>query len=109
MMSVKKQLQSLCKLCSFYEKLPEVFSDKTDADICFYHNVFDFSLSRHRIAGVSRGSNKKSFAVNLFKNCGLQTQQPYILQEEVNISKKELTFLVDSLRNFLELFDHASK
>ena len=32
-----------------------------------------------------------------------------MLQEEVNISKRELTCLVDSLRGFLETFDHASK
>ena len=58
---------------------------------------------------VSRGSNKKSFAVKLFQFCDLKTQQRYILEEEVNISKRELTSLVDSLRYFLKTFDHASK
>ena len=37
---------------------------------------------------VSRGSNKKSFAIKLFQFCDLKTQQRYILQEEVNISQK---------------------
>ena len=58
---------------------------------------------------VSRGSNKKSFAIKLFQFCDLKTQQRYILQEEVNVSKRELTCLVDSLRYFLKTFDHASK
>ena len=58
---------------------------------------------------VSRGSNKKSFAINLFQFCDLKTQQHYILQEEVNISKRELTCLVDILRDFLKTFDQASK
>ena len=58
---------------------------------------------------VSRGSNKKSFAIRLFQFCDLKTQQRYILQEEVNISKKELTCLVDNLRDFLKIFDQASK
>ena len=58
---------------------------------------------------VSRGSNKKSFAIKLFQFCDLKTQQRYILQEEVNISKKELTCLVDNLRDFLKFFDQASK
>ena len=39
----------------------------------------------------------------------MKTQQRYILQEEVNISKRELTCLVDSLRDFLKTFDQASK
>ena len=58
---------------------------------------------------VSRGSNKKSFAIKLFQFCDLKTQQRYTLQEEVNISKRELTCLVDSLPDFLITFDHASK
>ena len=45
----------------------------------------------------------------MFQFCDLKTQQRYILQEEVNISKKELTCLVESLRDFLKTFDQASK
>ena len=106
-MSVKKQIPSLCKLYSFYEEIPE-FLDETDVDSYFYHNIFDISQSQHRIVRVSRGSNKKSFAVKLFQFCDLKTQQRYILQEEVNISKRELTCLVDNLRDFLKTFDQAS-
>ena len=58
---------------------------------------------------VSRGTNKKSFALKLFQFCDLETQQHYILQEEVNISISELTCLVDSLCNFLKTIDQASK
>ena len=58
---------------------------------------------------VSRGSNKKSFAIKLFQFCDLKTQQRYILQEEVNISKRELTCLVNNLRDCLKTFDQASK
>ena len=57
----------------------------------------------------SRGSNRKSFAIKLFQFCDLKTQQRYILQEEVKISKRELTCLVDSLCDSLKTFDHASK
>ena len=109
MLSVKKQIPSLCKLYSIYEEIPEEFLDETDVDSCFYHNIFDISQSQHRIARVSRGSNKKSFGIKLFQFCDLKTQQRYILQEELNISKRELTCLVDSVRDFLKTFDHASK
>ena len=37
------------------------------------------------------------------------TQERYILHEEVNISKRELTCLVDNLRDFFKTFDQASK
>ena len=108
-MSFKKQIPSLCKLYSFYEEKPEEFLDETDVDSYFYHNIFDISKSQHRIVRVSRDSNKKLFAIKLFQFCDLKTQQHYILQEEVNIFKRELTCLVDNLRDFLKTFDQASK
>ena len=108
-MSVKKQIPSLRKLYSFYEEIPEEFLDETDLDSYFYHNIFDISQSQHRIVRVSRGSNKKSFAFKLFQFCDLKTQQRFILRGEVFISKRELTCLVDSLRDFLKTFDQASK
>ena len=108
-MSVKKQIPSLCKLHSFYEEIPEEFLDETDVDSYFYHDTFDNSQSQHRIVQVSRVSNKKSFAIKLFQFCDLKTQQRYILQEEVNISKNELTCLVNNLRDILKPFDQASK
>ena len=89
-MSVKKQIPSLFKLYSFYGEIPEEFLDKTDVDSYFHHNIFDISQSQHRIVWVSRGSNNKSFAIKLFQFCDLKTQQRYMLQEEVNISEREL-------------------
>ena len=102
-MSVKKQIPGLCKLYSFYEGIPEELLDETDLGSCFYYILFDISQPQQRIVRVSRGSNKKSFAIKLFQFCISKTQQRYILQEEVNISKRRLNFLVDSLRNFLKL------
>ena len=107
-MSVKKQFPCLCKLYSFNEEIPEEFLDETDVGSFFYHSIFDISQSQHRIMRAVRDSNKKSFAIQLFQFCDLNTQQCYILQEKVNISKRELTCLVDSLRKFLETFDPAS-
>ena len=95
----------MCNFYSFYEE----FLDETDFDSYFNHNIFDISQSQHRIVRVSRGSNKKSFAIRLSQFCDLKTQQRYILQEKVNISKRELTCLVDNLRDFLKTFDQASK
>ena len=108
-MSVKKQIPSLCKLYSFYEEIPEEFSDENDVETYFYHNIFDLSQSHHRIVRVSRGSNKKILCNQLFQFCDIKTQQRYILQEEVNISRRELTCLVYDLRDFLKTFKQASK
>ena len=108
-MSVKKQKPSVCKLYSLYEKIPEAFMDETHVDSYFNYNIFDNSQSQHRLVGVSRGSNKKSFAIKLFQFCDLKTQQRYILPEEMKISKRELTSLIDSLRNFSKRFADASK
>ena len=83
--------------------------DETDVDSYFYHNTFDIFQSQHRIMRVSRGTNTKSFAIKLFRFCDFQTQERYILQEDVNISKRDITCLVDNLCNFLKTFDQASK
>ena len=58
---------------------------------------------------VSKGPNKKPFELELFQFCDLKTQQRYILQEEVNISKRELSSSVRSLRDYLTAFDQANK
>ena len=108
-MSVRKQIPSLCKLYSFYEEIPEEFLDETDVDSYFFHNIFDISQSQYRRVRVSRGSNRKLFAIKFFQFCDLKTQQRSIFQEKVNISKREVTCLVNSLRDFLKHFDHASK
>ena len=108
-MSVNKQIPSACKLFSIYAEKPEEFSDNTDVDGYFYLNIFDISQSQHRIVRVSKGSNKKSFALKLFQFCEMKTQQRYIFQTEVNIFKKGLSSLVDNLLKFLKTFDQAKK
>ena len=85
------------------------FSDETDVKSYFCQNNFNNSQSQHRIARVSRGSNKKTFAIKLFQFLDFKTQQRYAVQEEVKISEREIPLLVDSLRDFLKTFDHASK
>ena len=108
-MSTKKQISSLCKLYSIYEEIPEEFLDETDVDSYFYYNLLDISQSHHRIVRVSKGSNKKSFAFNVFHFCDSKLQQRFILKEEVSISKNEMESLLDSLRDFLKAFDPANK
>ena len=83
--------------------------DETDVDSFFHHNILNICQSQLRIVRVSRGSNKKAFAIKFFQFCDLKTQQRYILQEEMNVSKREFTRVVDNLRDFLKSFDQASK
>ena len=89
-MSTKKQISSLCKLYSVYEEIPEEFLDETDVDSYFYHDILDISQSHNRIVRVSKGSNKKSFALKVFHFCDSKLQQRFILKEEVSLSKKKL-------------------
>ena len=57
-MSVKKKIPSLCKLCLFYEEIPEEFLDETDEDNYFYHHFLNISQSQYQIMRVSTGSKK---------------------------------------------------
>ena len=86
-MSVKKEVPVVCKLYSLYGEIPEEFVDEPDVNSCFYHNIFDTSQPQHLIVRVSVVSNKKSSSIKLFQFFDIETQQRYILQEEVNISK----------------------
>ena len=108
-MSTKKLISSLCKLYSVYEEIPEDFLDKTDVDSYLYHNILDISVSHHRTARVSKGSNKKSFALKVFQFFDSKLQQRLILKEEDSISQKEIEPLLDNLGEFLKAFDQANK
>ena len=108
-MSIKKQISSLCKLYSIYEETPEEFLEKRDLDSYFYHNILDISKTHNRIVCVSKRSNKKSFAFQVFHSCDSKLQQRFILKEEISISKNEIESLLDSLGEFLKAFDQAKK
>ena len=45
----------------------------------------------------------------MFQFCDSKLQQRFILKEEVNISKKEIESPLDSLGEFLKVFDQANK
>ena len=93
----------------FHEEILEEFPDETDVDGYFYHNNSDISQSQHQIVRVSKNSNNNSFEIKLFQFCDSKTQQRYIIQEGVTISKGELSSVVNSLRYFLKIFDNVSK
>ena len=78
-------------------------------DSYFRHNIVDISQFHHRIVRVSKGSNKKSFAVKVFHFCDSKLQQRFILKAEVSLSKKEIESLLNSLREFLKIFYQANK
>ena len=99
----------MCKPYSIYEELPKKILDETDVDSYFPHNILDISQSHHRIVRVSKGSNKKSFAFEMFQFCDSKLQHRFILLEEVNISQKEIESLLDSLGEFLKAYDQTNK
>ena len=82
---------------------------EADVDTYLYHSIFDISQFQHRKARGSKSSNKKSFTIKFFHFWDIKKQKRYILQEEVNISKRERITFVDSLRVSLKTFDHATK
>ena len=104
-MSTKKQISSLCKLLSVYEEVPEKLTDEANVDSYFYHNSLDISQSHHRRVRVNKGSNKKTFAFQLFHFCDSNLQQPFLLKEGVSISKKQIKSLLNSLGDFLKASD----
>ena len=108
-MSVKKTISQFVQTFFILQRNTQELSDKIDVNSWHFHNIFDIFQSQHQQVRVSGGSNKNLFAIKLFQFCDLKTQQRYILQEEVNISKREPISLVDSLRDFLRTFDNDSK
>ena len=103
----QKPIPRIFKLFPFYDEIPEEFLDETYIDCYFYLIIFNASQLQHRIARVRKGSYKKSSAIKLFQFCDLKTRQRYSLQEEMNVSKKELSSLVNNFHDFLKNFDKA--
>ena len=108
-MSIKEQIPSLCNLYTIHEEVSESFLDETDVDSVFHHNILDNAMIDNRNVRVSKGSNKKSFALKLFQFCNLQNQQRVTLEEEVSVSLKELAALLNPLRQFWKQYDKAVK
>ena len=108
-MSVKKQISSLSSLYTFYEEVPESFSDETDVDSFFYHKILDIALIDNRIVRVGKCSNKKNFAFQLFQFCNLKNQQRFNLEEEVSVSFKELAAFLNTILQFLKQYDKTFK
>ena len=106
-MSVIRQFPSLSKLFSFYEEIPDETLHETETD-SFYRNSVNLFRSQHRKAWVSKGSNKKIFAINFFQFCDSKIRQRHLLQEEKKLSI-ELGSLVNSLGHFPKTFDQAGK
>ena len=90
------------------EKPQEIFGE-TDVDSYFYLNILDTSQSHQRKVRVTEGSNKNSFAFKAFHFRVSKLQQRFILKEEVSIFKEEVESLLDSLAEFLKVFDQANK
>ena len=108
-MSVKKQISSIRKLYTNYEEVPESFLDETGVDSYFNHNIVDIALIDNRIARVSKSSNKKVFAFELFEFCNLKKQQKFIPEEEASVSLKELAAILNTLGQFLKQYDKTVK
>ena len=108
-MSLKKQIPSLSKLYTIYKEVPESFLDETDVDSSFYHDNLDIALNDNRIMQVSKGSNKNFFDFGIFQFCNLKNQQRFILEDEVSVSLKELSAILNILRQFSKQYDKAVK
>ena len=93
---------------TLYEDVPASFSDETDADSYFDHNVLELALIDNRIVRVSKGSRKKILAFELFQFYNLQNQHRFNLQEEVSVSLKEFAAILNTLRQFLKQDVQAS-
>ena len=106
----KSKFPACANFFSLYEEIPENFLDEKDVDSIFYHNILDILQSHHRIVPVSKGSNKKSFAFNLFHFCDSKLQQRFILKEEFSSCKKKKLSLYSTVWvNFSKLLIKPTK
>ena len=105
-MSTKKQSSSLCKLYSVNEEIPEEVLDGTDVDSYFYYNTLDISQSHNRIVRVRKGSNKKSFAFNVFQVCDSKLQQR---RKKSAFPKEKLSLYSTVWVNFSKLLIRPTK
>ena len=108
-MFVKRQVLNWWKLWSLYEDKPVEISKELDVDRYFNQNFFDISQSQHWLAQISKGSNKNSCTVKFLHFWDLNTQRRYILQEKVNIFRREFRWLINRLLKCFKGLDKATK
>ena len=99
-MSTKKRISSLYKLYSVYEGILEELLDEIDVDSYFYHNILDISQSHHRIVRVSKRSNEKSFAFEMFLFCDSKLQQRLFSRKKSFFPKKTVRLYTTVWVNF---------
>ena len=107
-MSVKRPITSSCKLCSIYKEKLEDFLIEIEVDTYFFHNIFDISQSSIE-KYVWTKVPTRFFCYQVVPIMRYETLQLFILQEEVKITKRELSCFLDSLLDFLKALDQASK
>ena len=106
-MSVKKQVPSFCKMCSFYEEVTEELLDEHDVD-SFLTHILDNSQSQNGRARVSKASFKNLLQSSSSNFCYSKTQHRFILQRGKKFFKKKTQVFVDSLRDSLKTSDEES-
>ena len=108
LVSIKANFQLVQTLFGIRRKTRRIFARKRRRWL-LCSQYFGHFQSNHRIARVSKGSNKKSFAIKVFHFCYLKLQQLFSLKEELNIFQNEIESLLDSSREFFKAFDQANK
>ena len=94
---------------TFYDEVLEIYLDETDVGSYFYHNILDIALIDNGIVRISKGSNKKTFALKLFQFCNLKKEQRCIPEEDMSVSLEELAAILNTLRQFLKQCDKLVK
>ena len=89
-MSVKKQIPSWSKCYTIYEEVPGSFSDETDVDSYFYHNILDIARIVNRIVRISKGSNRKFLLLNFFSFATWKINKDYFLNRKCQFHWKNL-------------------
>ena len=106
----KTYLSFLDLLYKKKEKFPiDFLIDEIDVDSYFFHNFLDVFIVQNRVIRLSTGLFIETYSIKEFTFDSHIAYQSFKLSAEVNLTRKEILFILENLKLIKKSYDNISK
>ena len=109
-MSINKHLNFLELLHKEKEKIPcDFLIDEIDVDSYFFHNFLDVFIVQNRVIRLRKGLFRETYSIKEFTFDSHIAYQSFKLTAELHLTRKEILFILESLKLIKKSYDNISK
>ena len=106
----QKHLNFLELLYKKKEKIPiDFLIDEIDVDSYFLNNFLDVFIVQNRVIRLSKGLFRETYSIKEFTFDPQIAYQSFKLTAELHLTRKEILFVLESLKLNKKLYDNVSK